>query len=122
MILVTGATGLVGGNLLWYLLQENDRVMAIRRTSSNMESLRTIFSFYTPEPDKFLMRIDWKVADVLDIHSIREAIREGTIIYHCAAMVSLGNNADTILETNVIGTICGKRSGYSPNATSVVDP
>ena len=29
MILVTGATGLVGGNLLWYLLHDNERVTAI---------------------------------------------------------------------------------------------
>jgi len=31
MILVTGATGLVGGNLIWYLLKENERVSATRR-------------------------------------------------------------------------------------------
>jgi dihydroflavonol-4-reductase len=104
MILVTGATGLVGGNLLWYLLQENDRVMAIRRTSSNLDALRSIFSFYTSEPDKFLARIDWKLADVLDIDSIQEAMREATTIYHCAAVVSLGDNANTVLDTNVIGT------------------
>ena len=47
MIVVTGGTGLVGGNLLWHLLQENDRVIAIRRLKSNMEPLRVIFSFYT---------------------------------------------------------------------------
>lgn len=104
MILVTGATGLVGGNLLWYLLQENDRVIAIRRTSSNLDSLRTIFSFYTSEPDKFLARIDWRLADVLNIGSIREAMREVTTIYHCAAVVSLGDKTNTILNTNVIGT------------------
>ena len=104
MILVTGATGLVGGNLLWYLLQENERVIAIRRASSNMDALRNIFSFYTSEPDKFLGRIDWKLADVLNPNSIREAMCEVTIIYHCAAIVSLDNNTDTILDTNIIGT------------------
>jgi len=104
MILVTGATGLVGGNLLWYLLQQNERVIAIRRASSNPESLRTIFRFYTSEPDEFLTRIDWRTADVLDINSIREAICEVTIIYHCAAIVSFSNHADTILNTNIIGT------------------
>lgn len=104
MILVTGATGLVGGNLLWYLLQENERVIAIRRASSNMDALRNIFSFYTSEPDKYLARIDWKLADVLNPDSICEAMCEVTIIYHCAAIVSLDNNIDTILETNIIGT------------------
>lgn len=104
MILVTGATGLVGGNLMWHLLQENERVQAIRRTSSNLESLHTIFSFYSAKPDEYLARIDWKIADVLDIESIRNALCEATIIYHCAAIVSLGDNADKILDTNVIGT------------------
>lgn len=104
MILVTGATGLVGGNLLWYLLQENVRVAAIRRTTSNVEPLRTIFSFYNPNPDEYLTRIDWKIADVLDESSLLEALTDVTIIYHCAAIVSLGNNANILLDTNVTGT------------------
>lgn len=104
MIMVTGATGLVGGNLLWHLLQENERVSAIRRPTSNLEFLRTIFSFYTANPDEYLARIDWKTADVLDEKSIQEAMHGTTIVYHCAAVVSLGNNADILLDTNVIGT------------------
>ena len=104
MIVVTGATGLVGGNLLWHLLQENERVSAIRRPTSNLEFLRTIFSFYTANPDEYLARIDWKTADVLDEKSIQEAMHGTTIVYHCAAVVSLGNNAYILLDTNVIGT------------------
>lgn len=104
MILVTGATGMVGGNLLWYLLQENERVSAIRRPTSNMEPLRTIFSFYTSTPDVFLKRIDWKIADVLDSESIKVAMQGITVVYHCAAVVSLGNKADVLMETNVVGT------------------
>lgn len=104
MILVTGATGLVGGNLIWYLLQENDRVSAIRRFNSNLESLRIIFSFYTPNPDAYLARIDWKTADLLDVKSISEVMTEATIVYHCAAIVSFGNKADILYNTNVLGT------------------
>lgn len=104
MILVTGATGLVGGHLLWHLLQENDRVMAIRRTTSNMEPLRTIFSFYTSQPDDFLSRIDWKMADVLDEDSISIAMQDATFVYHCAAAVSLGSKGDSLFDTNVRGT------------------
>lgn len=104
MILVTGATGLVGGNLLWHLLQENDRVIAIRRSTSNLESLRTIFSFYTSTPDVYLDKIEWRTGDVLDSASLMEAMQEVTIVYHCAAIVSLGNNADNLTDTNVQGT------------------
>ena len=104
MIVVTGGTGLVGGNLLWHLLQENDRVIAIRRLKSNMEPLRVIFSFYTNEPDIFLSRIDWKVADVLDENSLLGVFRNVKTLYHCAAVVSLGSGTDTLSDTNVIGT------------------
>lgn len=104
MILVTGATGLVGGHLLWHLLQENQKVTAIKRTSSNLNPLRTIFSFYTNEPDLYLDRIEWKIADVLDESSLCEAFQDIRIVYHCAAIVSLGNGSESMIETNVRGT------------------
>ena len=104
MILVTGATGLVGGNLIWYLLQQNERVSATRRQSSNIEPLRKIFSFYTSEPEVYLQRIDWKIADVLDEQSLFDAFSGIDVVYHCAAVVSLGNNAGILSDTNIIGT------------------
>lgn len=104
MILVTGASGLVGGNLMWFLLQENERVSAIRRKTTDLKPLRTIFSFYTPNPDEYLARIDWKTADVLDVESLKAAMKNIRIVYHCAALVSLGNSGDIQYDTNVRGT------------------
>lgn len=104
MILVTGATGLVGGNLLWFLLQQNEQVVAIRRESSQLDSLRTIFSFYSSTPDIYLKRIIWRTADVLDYPSLISAFENITIVYHCAAVVSLGKKDDLLRETNVTGT------------------
>ena len=104
MILVTGATGLVGGNLLWHLLQENERVTAIYRPTSNLEPLKIIFSFYTSHPEEYLARINWKLADILDIETLREAFRDVSTVYHCAAQVSLGGNAEILTDTNVRGT------------------
>ena len=104
MILVTGATGLVGGNLIWHLLKENDRIVAIRRRTSNPEALRIIFSFYTSTPDEFLERIDWIIADVLDENSISLAMHNISIVYHCAAIVSFASTKEIISDTNVTGT------------------
>jgi len=95
---------MVGGNLMWHLLQENERVIAIRRTTSNLNPLRTIFSFYTSHPDDFLLRIDWLIADLLDETSVQNALHNITSVYHCAAMVSMGQSADEMMETNVVGT------------------
>ena len=43
MILVTGATGLVGGHLMWHLLLKNETVIAIRRKNSKLDALKKIF-------------------------------------------------------------------------------
>ena len=104
MILVTGATGLVGGNLIWQLLQQNERVVAIRRATSKLEPLYHIFSFYTSDPEAYMARIDWRIADVLDSGSLNAAMQEITVLYHCAAVVSFVDNAGILLDTNVIGT------------------
>jgi dihydroflavonol-4-reductase len=103
-ILVTGATGLVGGHLLWHLLQQNDNIVALRRSSSNLTPLRTIFSFYTDNPDKYLDRIVWQIADINDRNTLREAMNYVQEIYHCAAIVSLGGGGDKLMDTNVSGT------------------
>ena len=104
MILVTGATGLVGGHLLWHLLQENEKVVAIKRTTSDLQPLRRIFNFYSVDPDNFLQRIEWRTADVLDEKSLDVAFDAISIVYHCAAVVSVGNGSDTMISTNVNGT------------------
>lgn len=104
MILVTGATGLVGGHLLWHLLQKHDRVIALKRKTSNLIPLQTIFSFYTENPEVYLERIEWRVADINDPESLREAMTGAQQIYHCAAIVSLGGGGDDLMDTNVAGT------------------
>lgn len=104
MILVTGATGMVGGHLLWYLLQKYDRVVAIRRSTSNLQYLKDIFSFYTNDARIFLDKIDWRTADILDLDSLMSATIDVDEIYHCAAVVSLGGNQQDIIDINVEGT------------------
>ena len=104
MILVTGATGLVGGNLLWFLLQDHEKIVAIKRKTSNIKTLRTIFSFHTNQPDEYLNRIEWREADVLNADSLSKVMKDISIIYHCAAVVSVGNGSENMIKTNVAGT------------------
>ncbi|GAB1416471.1 NAD-dependent epimerase/dehydratase family protein [Paludibacter sp.] len=104
MILVTGATGLVGGHLLWHLLQENDKIVAIKRKNSKLLPLRAIFKFYSDSPDKFLERIEWRYADIIDFDSLMEASKGVNKIYHCAAVVSLSGKGNHLMDTNVQGT------------------
>ena len=44
MILVTGATGLVGSHLLVALLQENEEVKALYRSNSQIEKTKKVFA------------------------------------------------------------------------------
>ena len=119
MILVTGGTGLVGGNLIWHLLKDNDRIIAIHRRTSNLEALRFIFSFYTSTPDDFLERIDWIIADVLDENSISEAMQNISIVYHCAAIVSFVTNSEIISDINVTGTRNVVRAAIANNISKL---
>ena len=104
MILVTGANGLLGGNLLWYLLQENEQVVALKRTSSNVEALRTIFSFYTADPDSFLKKIIWRSADVTNFDALSKVFDDIDIVYHCAGVISLKNGSQNLIDSNLQGT------------------
>lgn len=104
MILVTGATGLVGGHLLWHLLQEQDKVVAIRRKTSRLEPLRKIFGFYTDKPDAYLEKIEWREADVLDADAVDRAMQGISVVYHCAAVVSLAGDDGSLMDINVEGT------------------
>jgi len=104
MILVTGATGLVGGHLIWHLLQENEKVIAIKRNTSNTKALKTIFSFYTKNPDAYLQKIEWRIANMVDKYSLEAAFDDIHVVYHCAAIVSLSNIGSDLIKTNVTGT------------------
>lgn len=104
MILVTGATGLVGGHLLWHLLQSNDTVVATKRANSNLDPLKKIFSFYSQSGVSVFNKIQWRIADVNDELSICNAMIDIDVVYHCAAIVSLSNGLDDIISTNVKGT------------------
>jgi dihydroflavonol-4-reductase len=104
MILVTGATGLVGGHLLWHLLQKHEQIVALKRKTSNLNPLKTIFSFYTDDSDTWLKKVEWRNADILDPDSLRDAMKGITRVYHCAAVVSLGKGNNTLMDTNVLGT------------------
>ena len=103
-ILVTGGTGLVGGHLLWHLLQQHDQVIALKRNTGKLTILKTIFSFYTETPDDFLQRIEWRTADINDHIALKENVSEIDIVYHCAAIVSLGKGSTALMDTNVAGT------------------
>lgn len=105
MILVTGATGLVGSHLIFNLLISDKQVVAIKRTSSDVSRLKKILGYYSNSSDLIFSKIKWLDADVLNFAEIDEALNGIDYVYHCAGFVSFDNkDKNRILKTNVEGT------------------
>lgn len=104
MVFVTGATGLLGSHLLYFLAASGQQIVALKRKDSRMDECRAVFSQYTDD-EGLWCRITWVVGDVLEVESIEKQIREAGCVYHCAAMVSFhGSDRQNLLDTNLKGT------------------
>ncbi len=88
MILVTGATGLLGSHLLLSLLHRGHRVRAIHRANNHTERVRHIFSYYEPDADYWLSKVEWREASLTDQGLLEEALEGVSTVYHTAAKVS----------------------------------
>lgn len=105
MILVTGGTGLVGSHLLFNLCAKEDKIKAIKRTSSDVNAVMRVFSFYSTNPKALFDKIEWVEADLLDYFEIENAFEDVDYVYHCAAFVSFNpNDKQQLLSYNVQST------------------
>jgi dihydroflavonol-4-reductase len=92
MVLVTGATGLIGGHLTAALVMQGRKVRAMYRDKNKIENVREIFSFYSGESEKYFSQIEWIEADVTDVFSLEDALTGVEEVYHCAGLVSLSES------------------------------
>lgn len=106
MILVTGATGLVGSHLLAKLLQTERCVKALFRSEDKKNTTKKIFSYYYPEnAAAYFSKITWIQADLVDIPALTAAFSGISKVYHCAGLISHDPSDHHILrKTNTEGT------------------
>ncbi len=104
MNLVTGATGLLGTHVMVELLKRGEKVRALKRKESNLETVINIFNFYSQEKNLY-EKIEWVDGDVMDVDSLLDAMNDCNHVYHCAAIVSY-HKADRkqMYKVNVEGT------------------
>jgi len=105
MIFVTGATGILGRVIVLELLKKGEKVRAAKRPSSNISEVKHSYQFYTENSDTFFNQIEWIDVDFDDIHSLQNALKDVTEVYHCAAKVSFHpKDEKEMYHTNIKGT------------------
>ncbi len=105
MILVTGATGLVGSYLLHKLLLKGERVRGTLYNRQSIERTRAIFNSLGSNAEELLGKIEWIEGDVLDVMMLEEAMKGVDHVYHCAAVVSFDpRDLDHMMRINIDGT------------------
>jgi dihydroflavonol-4-reductase len=103
MILITGATGLVGSHLALQLLQSGERVRALKRRSSNLHLIESIFAHHNASV--LLQQIDWVEGDLLDLGALEDAMQNVTTVYHAAALISFeSSKGKELFRVNAEGT------------------
>lgn len=106
MVFVTGGTGLLGSNLLFYLSQKNDKIRALYRNATAISRVEKLFKMYAPENGNSLfLKIEWVQGDILDVPSLEVALEGTTYVYHCAGMVSFEKkHFNELIKINREGT------------------
>ena len=103
MVLVTGATGLVGSHLVLHLLENGEQVSAIYRNEKSIVKTKSLFELYNKE--LLFDRIQWIQADINDIPSLEIAFQNIEYVYHCAGFISFEpTDEEKIRKINIEGT------------------
>jgi dihydroflavonol-4-reductase len=110
---VTGATGLLGGNLVARLSQEGHHVRAMCRDVRRAAHLKEFSA-------------EWIVADLCDARALDDAFRDVGVVFHCAASMRLGTAAEmtagdleALRRANVDATVCVARAAQRARARLV---
>lgn len=96
-VFVTGATGLVGLQLVRYLVERDYQVIGCVRQSSNISGLTKI-------ADTYQGRLELVIADLCQPERLASAMKGTDVVVHTAAFVEPTGSREEITSVNVGGT------------------
>ena len=103
MILVTGATGLVGAHLCLSLVRQNQKIVALYRRDKKRVALKDFFKTHNATP--LFDQIVWRKADLTNLPALTSAFEGIRKVYHCAASVSMAYHKQAeLFQVNQQGT------------------
>jgi len=103
MILVTGATGMLGAHFLLSLSSQKKKIRAFYRTEEKRIEVIAFFKYHQKEKD--LNYIEWLKGSYDQIDILDEALEEVDTVIHCAALISFDpKHKSQLYKTNVEGT------------------
>lgn len=103
MILVTGATGMLGAHFLLSLSSQKKKIRAFYRTEEKRIEVIAFFKHHNKEKD--LNYIEWLKGSYDQIDLLDQALEEVDTVIHCAALISFDPKFKSQLyKTNVEGT------------------
>ena len=103
MILVTGATGFVGRNLILSLSKKRDNLIGQFRREKKLEETRHFF--ISKNKEEVFDRIIWRKADITNFSEVQSLFDDVIQVYHCAAYVSMAFYKTSYLNlVNITGT------------------
>lgn len=105
MVLVTGATGILGRVIVLELLKLGKKVRAAKRCSGDLEEVKNSMAYYAENAEFLFRQIQWVDLDLKNCNSLTKALVGIEEVYHCAAMLSYDpQDLNQINQVNVGGT------------------
>ncbi len=103
MILVTGATGFLGRNLILSLSKKKDNIIGQFRREKKLDETR---NFFIANNEKEVFdKIIWIKADITNFSEVQSLFDKVVEVYHCAAYVSMAFYKTNYLNlVNITGT------------------
>ena len=87
------------------MILKHPKVRATHRASSDLASVKKVFSYYTKDVEALYQKIEWVAANITEIPQLTQAFQGITHVYHCAAFVSFNpKHYHALKKANIEGT------------------